>query len=181
MNADPFSVAVNPSGLPHPIPAQPATGDELLAGMTPQEIATIFWMLRSLSVNYSYTIDEPGTYTNSYAIACETQPRERLASYPAFVYESLDETTSIGTFFQLNPAQVHRNTDSYALNLVFQEGSYPNGEILLSVNLPAGHTVLDTSSFVLFSRTVPLYLSTSYAGLSGFINSFAIAATYWQI
>ncbi|MDR2677761.1 MAG: hypothetical protein LBB26_04370 [Puniceicoccales bacterium] len=181
MNATPFIVAVNPSGLPHPIPTQPATGDELLTDMSPQEIATVFWMLQSLSLSYSYTVNGLGTYANGYTITCGAQPVERLANYPVFAYESLDETTSMGTFFQLNPAQVFQGTSTYALNLVFQEGTYPNGEILLAVNIPAGHTVLDTSSLVLFARTIPLYLSTSYTGLTGSINSFAIGETYWQI
>ncbi|MDR0727673.1 MAG: hypothetical protein LBF26_02150 [Puniceicoccales bacterium] len=181
MSANPFLVAVNPSGLPHPILTQPATGDELLAGMSPQEIATIFWMLRSLSVSYSYTIDGLGTYANAYTITCETQPVGRLANYPEFTHESFDETTSMGTFFQLNPAQVYQGTNAYALDLAFQEGTYPNGEILLSVSLPSGHTILATSSFDLFSRTIPLYLSTSYTGLSGAIDSFEIDAVCWQI
>jgi hypothetical protein len=183
MSANPFLVAVNPSGLPHPIPTQLTTGNELLADMSPQEIATIFWMLRSLSVSYSYAIDELGSYANAYTITCATQPVERLVNYPEFTHESFDETTSMGTFFQLNPAQVYQDADTYAyaLNLAFQEGTYPNGEILLSVSLPAGHTVLDTSTFDLFSRTIPLYLSTAYASLSGVIDSFKIDAAYWRV
>jgi hypothetical protein len=181
MSANPFLIAVNSSGLPHPIPTQPATGGELLPGMEPQEIATIFWMLQSLSVSYSYSVSELGTYTNDYTITCGIQPVARLADYPTFAHESFDPTTSMGTFFLLNPAQVFQGTNAYALNLGFQEGTYPNGEILLSVNLPAGHTVLATSSFSLFSRTIPIYLSTFYSGLTGSIDSFTIGETYWQI
>ncbi|MDR1456442.1 MAG: hypothetical protein LBI34_00040 [Puniceicoccales bacterium] len=181
MNADSFLVAVNPSGLPHPIPTQPAIGEELLPDMSPQEIATIFWMLRSLSISYSYSIGGFGTYANAYTANCDTKPVERLVNYPLLAYESIDRTTSIGTFFQINPAQVYRDVDTYALNLSFQEGSYPNGEILLSFKLPAGHIVLDTSLFSLFSRTIPIYLSTSYVGLEGSIDSFEINASYWYV
>jgi hypothetical protein len=131
-------------------------------------------------VSYSYSVSELGTYTNNYTVTCGTQPVARLANYPTFARESFDPTTSMGTFFLLNPAQVFQGTNAYALNLGFQEGTYPNGEILLSVNLPAGHTVLATASLNLFSRRIPIYLSTSYSGLTGSIDSFTIGETYWQ-
>jgi hypothetical protein len=182
MIANPFLVTVNPSGLPHFIPTQPATGDELLSGMSPQEIATVFWMLQSLSISYSYSISDLGNYANSFEITCTTPPVERLISFPAFTCEFINENTHMGTSFQLNPAQVYETTtNSYAFNLSFQEGSYPNGEILLSVSLPIGHTVLASSSFSIFSRTVPVHLSTVYGELSGAIDSFVVTENYWHI
>jgi hypothetical protein len=176
-------VGVSPLGLSRGQVPEQADGTETLGGLSPSALALAHWLLRSVTVSYSYQLTSLGSFSNAYAISVDGDPPERLLQPPHFQWSNSDPTSGLASAFSLDFAQVRiEPAGTGAIPLQLWEGSYPYQEILLSTQPVSSHELLDTATFQFFGQPVPLYLQAHPSfNLSGSIDTISVDSEFWEV
>jgi hypothetical protein len=178
----PFLVATGPCGLPKTVPLPAATGEENLGPLAPAAVAHAHWLLRSLTVSYSYAVDGWNGWSEEFTCAVDGQPRQRLLQSPVFARTAVDTAAGRASSFFFCPAEVYRTAaGQYFFQLQLSDGSYPDQEILLATELRAGYQLLASATANFWDLPLSLYLQVTdgSAFSSGTIGSFTIGANFW--
>lgn len=183
MNAQPFLVRVGAAGLPHRFLTLPWRGDENLQSLLPQDIATFYWLLKTIHFRYRYHIQEQ-IFDRYFSASCFDEPLQRLRTPPEFRHQLTDETLSLRTELEFLPGEVSQsNGENYGLKMNFGEIFSPHRDFSLFSFQNDQNLTLDIYWADFFGIAIPFYLSTRFpAGtLSGSIDSIAISGDFWQI
>ncbi|MDR3117370.1 MAG: hypothetical protein LBT98_02260 [Puniceicoccales bacterium] len=183
MSLEPFLVATGPCGLPRPVPILAASGAENLGPLAPAAVARAHWLLRSLTIRYSYAVDGWGSWSEEFTCSVDGQPLQRLLQSPSFSRTAVDTAAGRSSSFFFSPALAHANgAGQYFFQFQLADGSYPDQEVLLATELLAGHRLLAsaTASFLGIPLALYLQVPSQSSFSSGSIGTFAIAAGSWQ-
>ncbi|MDR2668072.1 MAG: hypothetical protein LBB38_03475 [Puniceicoccales bacterium] len=155
----------------------------MLRGLSASTLANAYWMLRSISVSYSYEISAYGPISNSYSITCDDIPPSRLIQTPTFAWSGYNSQLGLAAGFSLNlSTPLAEESETYALNLHIYEGTYPYMELLLSTELLASHDILASSSFEFLGKTVPIYLQADQSlSITGSIAAVSLTAEFFEV
>ena len=184
MSTSPFLVRVNSHGLPHSILPIDTQNSYALGPLTATNVCSLYWMLKSVAISYSYTIDGVGTFSTSYTVDGYYEPVERLVYPDYFAKSGSDSGTNRYYQFELQPDVLYLDGNGnryYDLRLL--EFHMPYYEYRLTINPDNSYQTLDTASFSFFGATVNIYLQArQYSpNNSGTIHSISVTPTLWTI
>lgn len=80
----PFLYRVSEAGVPHSIPYAPYGALATLRDLSSQEVATLYWLLETLTIDYHYSINGIGLQRH-YAISGTDYPPIQRPRFPSFL------------------------------------------------------------------------------------------------
>lgn len=161
MKLEPFITPVNQAGLPISWETHPLVGNENITRLSPKEIAKLYWMLRSVRIEYIYSIG-PYRHVRTLLLETQTTPKERILG-PAEFNDTQDDEAHFLYQAELDLWEINRHMDidnSYALYFRFSEYHYQK-KILLSLEKNPALQVHDNHELEFFGRSLKLYLQSA--------------------
>lgn len=172
-----FSYPVTEAGLPRDWCTVPPTGNENLLHLSAQEIATTFWLLDSIHIGFSYTINNISK-SRFVTLHSEVPPYLRIAEDPIFQYYFQSEDLECHTSLELQSiAQPEPFNGTYHLRFSLFERDI-NQLYTLTCDMLPNHHLLDQKPFSLFNRPLALNLLTISSHWQGTIHYITLTTKY---
>lgn len=174
----PFSYPVTEAGLPRDWCTIRPTGNENLFNLTSQEIATTFWLLDCIHIDFAYSINN-NSHSRSATLCSHVPPYLRIAQDPIFQYH-FHNPNDLECYIALELWSIAQPIPfNGTLHLRFSLFERDQNQLyILTCDTIAGYRLLDQKTFTLLNRLLPLHLYTLSSQWTGHIQNFTLTTEY---
>ncbi|MDR1255762.1 MAG: hypothetical protein LBJ94_02465 [Puniceicoccales bacterium] len=172
-----FLCRVSGAGVPHSTEHSSDISQATVQNIPPADMCSLFWLLESIRLRYSYAINGIGVSRDFYAVT-SVAPKNRLIAPVEFYASSYDSSTATSYLCRLNFATVYLGGNGQCgLKLLFSE-SDDSGAINLNLRPISGMQSL-SQSVPFFNGTATVYLNyLTGAVTAAQINYFEILLSF---
>ena len=177
-----FLCRVTSAGVPHYLPMNSAISTVILQDVDPANICKVFWLLKSLQMSYTYTLNN-FTANRSFTASTTKPPQKRIIA-PAIIYHNdSDHNTCTDYHGFLDFSKIYydaSSNDVFGLRLVLEEA---DAHSYMKIRFYPYPGMLSTTSQTTFlDKSITLYLNydptmISYAS----IGNFSLTPTYFEL
>ncbi|MDR0728432.1 MAG: hypothetical protein LBF21_02390 [Puniceicoccales bacterium] len=182
-----FLYRVSEAGVPHHIPYEPYGEPATLRDLSTQEVANLYWLLETLTVDYHYSINGIGLQRHYVISGTDTPPIQR-PKFPSFLLSHMAYDPNynypyrgslhFGTIYQ-DPAQAGRY--GLPLSLYEEDGT---GYSLFCLTTAPQHSSLTERipydfSFLGKALSLYLYYNPSYVSNPS-LDSVTLTASFFS-
>jgi hypothetical protein len=182
-----FLYRVSEAGVPHHVPYAPYDHQATLRGLSTQEVADLYWLLETLTVDYHYTINGVGLQRH-YSIQATDYPPIQRPKFQSFVinkmgYDPLYNYPYIGAIRFGTIFQDPQQAEHYGLNLsIYEEDG--TGYNLFCLTTDDEYESLNarvdsTFSFMGKDCTLYLYYNPNYVS-SASLDTISLSAEFFS-
>lgn len=152
-----FVTPVTHYGLPHHYVLKQADKTHNVLGLSVEELCRLYWRLKGVAVEYSYTVDGK-TFTRSYVAKADGQPVDRVIKGWGIFHEDEDADCQFSCEVALGSvAKCPEKPGHYAVGLGVIDNDF-DGSYCLSLFRNERMRLLDSKEFAFFGRTLCVYL-----------------------
>lgn len=174
----PFLVPVCASGVPHFV-SHAAGSFCSLSGLLPQIVADFYWRLRSLSVLYSYRIEDR-IFSGDLVLNSDCEPVERIGT--AVIFEEFRSfNLERNRQFRLDLGNIGNCGDgTYGFDFFFEEVLGFESDFLLTTRTKPGLTELGALTSSVNGQPLKVFLYSRYGSTpAGGIDRFEITCEFF--
>jgi len=177
----PFGYPVTEYGLPRDWCTITPTGSENLLDITVQELTATFWLLESIHINFSYSLNQAHK-ERSLILAPNIEPINRIAQDPVFQYHYHDPH-DLESYFALELWSIaHPPHFTGKANLRFSAMERDSDQLFVfTCDEMPNYRLLDQHPFTLLNRNLSMKLWTLSSDWSGHIHYFNIKMEYYCV
>lgn len=172
-----FVYSVNKSGLPITQCLSSPVGTPAIQGLKAQEVAKIYWMLRSIKINYSYRINNQ-EFHRKHVLETPITPKERVYWTPVFSKSSSENHVDCFINLDLNHF-VDLSQETYGLEWSLNESDH-DFRYTLSTNLELDGKILDVFHFDFLGQPQTCTLYAFDSNTFGSIQDFNFSLDFFQ-
>jgi hypothetical protein len=182
-----FLYRVSEAGVPHHIPYEPYGDLATLRGLATQEVANLYWLLETLTVDYHYSINGIGLQRH-YTISGANVPPIQRPKFPAFLLSHMayDSTYNYPYQGSLRFGTVYRDPDQagrYGLQLSLTEEDGTGYNLFCLTTAPQHSSLTNRIAydFSFLGKTLSLYFYYNPAYISNpSLDSVALTASFFS-
>jgi hypothetical protein len=182
-----FLYRVSEAGVPHHIPYAPYDHQATLRDLSTQEVANLYWLLETLTIDYNYSINGIGLQRH-YSIQATDYPPIQRPKFQSFIlnkmgYDPLYNYPYIGAIRFGTIFQDQQQANHYGLNLsIYEEDG--TGYNLFCLTTDGEYEFLDTRisfpfNFMEKECILHLYYNPNYVS-SASLDSIALSASFFS-
>lgn len=157
-----FLTPVSDAGIPHHLSGFSGQMGNL-GPFQPAEVARIYWLLRRITCNYSYSIEGRWNFTGRFSIEALRSPIDRIVAGENFRFNGSNEELKTVSEFSFRPDQLSTTAGGYSFQVRFSDRLFPDGLFNLTTHPPAAATILDRRNVEFCGRPLEIFLTTSYS------------------
>lgn len=168
-----YGYSVNKVGLPRDMCAMGVDGRENITGMGKDEVCWMYWMLKSIEIEYEYSVNgmiRSGKVTLDGGV----EPRGRIARAPEFLYNKGD------TWAQFEADRMGRGREGYDTLLMFEERD-DEVTYVLSLEDWEGYRKVAGRRFTFMGRELEAKLWVLGRDWVGSIGRFKVREEWWEV
>tara|TARA_B100001248_G_scaffold262227_1_gene256837 strand:+ start:8528 stop:9730 length:1203 start_codon:yes stop_codon:yes gene_type:complete len=176
-----FTVSAGPSGIPSYLYVQNARGNEPLQGLLPQDVADLYWSLKSIKVNYKIQVGRY-VFERSYEVSSPLWPHYRVMGQPVLRKDRTLGPDKTICYFELalwDLAMNNPEENVYCLGMTLEH--YDRRQrFMFSLSPHEELSLRDSYAFKFGKHTLNAYLSTEKENWFAKIHHISLEPTFYE-